>query len=98
MHREILHEKELSVNFIHILSLLVQVTYILLSQRIFKVRSDSDAVNMRPTERRKTLVIDSDTKGEDKTQGARESSFLLQMSGLKTTFHENQKALQVCQV
>ncbi|KAI4578400.1 hypothetical protein MJG53_011255 [Ovis ammon polii x Ovis aries] len=64
------------------------------SHWIFKIRSDSDAVNMRPTERRKTLVIDSDTKGEDKTQGARESSFLLQMSGLKTTFHENQKALQ----
>ena len=53
---------------------------------------------MRPTERRKTLVIDSDMKSEDKTQGARECSFLLQMSGLKTTFHENQKTLQVCQV
>ena len=49
---------------------------------------------MRPTERRKTLVIDSDMEGEDKTHGARECSFLLQ---LKTTFHENQ-TLQVCQV
>ena len=53
---------------------------------------------MRPTERRKTLVIDSDTESENKTQGARECSFLLQMSGLKTTFHENQKTLQGRQV
>ena len=53
---------------------------------------------MRPTERRKILVIDSDTESENKTQGARECSFLRQMSGLKTTFHENQKTLQGRQV
>ena len=37
MNCEILSEEELSMNFIQILSLPVQVTYILVSQRIFKI-------------------------------------------------------------
>ena len=37
--------------------------------------SSSDDVNIRPTERQKTLVIDSDTESENETHGAGECSF-----------------------
>ena len=37
--------------------------------------SDSDDVNIRPTKRQKTLVIDSDTESENETHGAGECSF-----------------------
>ena len=37
--------------------------------------SDSDDVNIRPTERQKTLVTDSDTESENETHSAREYSF-----------------------
>ena len=58
--------------------------------------SDSDDVTVRPTKRQKTLVIDFDAESENRTHDARECSFL-QRSGLKTTFHENEKTVQVCQ-
>ena len=34
--------------------------------------SDSDGMNMRPTKRQETLVIDSDTESENETPGAAE--------------------------
>ena len=37
--------------------------------------SESDDVNIRPTKRQKTLVIDSDTEGEHETHHTREGSF-----------------------
>ena len=61
-----------------------------------KYSSDSDDVTIRPAKRQKTLVIDFDAESENRTHDARECSFL-QRSGLKTTFHENEKTVQVCQ-
>ena len=83
------------MNFRQILSLTVCTTYILVSQKT-EHSSDSDNVNIRPTKRQKTLVIDFDAESENRTHDARECSFL-QRSGLKTTFHENEKTVQVCQ-
>ena len=37
--------------------------------------SDSHDVNIRPTKRQKTLMIDSDTESENETHGAGECSF-----------------------
>ena len=37
--------------------------------------SDSDGMNMRPTKRQETLVIDSDTESENETHGAEKCSF-----------------------
>ena len=59
--------------------------------------SDSDDVNIRPTKRQKTLVIDSDAESENETV-LENAPLLLQKSGLKTTFHRNWKTLQVYQV
>ena len=38
--------------------------------------SDSDNVNIRPTKRQKTLVIDFDAESENRTHDARECSFV----------------------
>ena len=52
--------------------------------------SDSDDVNIRPTKRQKTLVIDSDTESEHETHRTGEGSFAsILCFGLNTTFHEN---------
>jgi len=47
-------------------------------------------VNIRPTKRQKTLVIDSDTESEHETHRTGEGSFAsILCFGLNTTFHEN---------
>ena len=82
-----------------ILSLVVQETYIPVSQKddsSSEYSSDTDSVNIKSIKRQKTLVIDSDIESENET--VMENAILvLQKSGLKRTFHENQKTLQLCQ-
>ena len=63
------------VNFRQILSLTVCTTYILVSQKT-EHSSDSDNVNIRPTKRQKTLVIDFDAESENRTHDARECSLV----------------------
>ena len=51
--------------------LTVRVTYILVSQKT-EHSSDADNMNISPTKRQKTLVIDSDMEHENETHGAGE--------------------------
>lgn len=88
--------KNLSVNFIHILFCLSKWTYMAC------LKGSSKYVLIQTLwiwgqQRRKTLVIDSDTKGEDKRKVLEKAPFL-QNEDWRQHFMKNQKALQVCQV
>ena len=66
------------VNFRQILSLTVCATYSSVSEddSSSEHSSNSDNVNIRPTKRQKTLVIDFDAESENGTHDARECSFV----------------------
>ena len=51
-------------------------------------RPDSNNVNIRPTKRQKTLVIDSDIESENETDDTGECSFV-SADAWKEIFHEN---------
>ena len=71
-HHELLSEEFFSEFYAD--TLIIQKTYILVSQKmiVLQISSDSDNVNIRPTKNKKTWVIDSDTKSENETHGAGE--------------------------
>ena len=72
MHREILSEEEFCGEFYaDTFSDCPRDVY----TRVSEYSSDSDDVNIRPTKRQKTLVIDSDTGNENETHSAGECSF-----------------------
>lgn len=73
--------KNFLVNLMQILCLIIQETYILVSQNITVYSSDLHDVIIIPTKRQKTLVIDSDTES----------------GGKKKPHTILEKALQVCQ-
>lgn len=58
--------KNFLVNLMQILCLIIQETYILVSQNITVYSSDLHDVIIIPTKRQKTLVIDSDTESGGK--------------------------------
>ena len=78
MHHEILSEEESFSEFYEdIFSDSLSDIYTSVSEddSSLEYSSDSDDVNIRPTKRQKTLVIDSDTESVNETHGAGEGSF-----------------------
>ena len=78
MHHEILGEEEFFDEFYADIfsDCLSDInTSILESDSSSEYSSDSDDVNVRPTKRQKTLVIDSDTESENETHSGGECSF-----------------------
>ena len=78
MHHEILSEEESFSEFYEdIFSDSLSDIYTSVSEddSSLEYSSDSDDVNIRPTKRQKTLVIDSDKESVNETHGAGEGSF-----------------------
>ena len=74
-HREILSEKIFSEFYADILSECPSDIYVSVSEddSSSEYSSDSDNVNIRPTKRQKTSMIDSDAESENETHGAGEN-------------------------